>query len=102
MLAAGFPTSGASLRLQPASAVTAVRRTTNRRARRIGWQSNIGLGARIHASVKICESCINRRIIPVDQAPMGVNPDNRRVDESGVQFYLFSSYFYSYPSANMR
>ena len=33
---------------------------------------------------------------------MGVNPDNRRVDENGVQFYLFCSYFYSYPSANMR
>ncbi|MEA2682451.1 MAG: hypothetical protein QOK05_779 [Chloroflexota bacterium] len=33
---------------------------------------------------------------------MGVNPDNRRVDDSGTPFYLFCSYFYSYPSANMR
>ena len=52
--------------------------------------------------MKICESCTNRRIIPVDEAPMGVNPDNRRVDENGTQFYLFCSYFYSFPSANMR
>ena len=33
---------------------------------------------------------------------MGVNPDNRRIDEAGVPFHLFCSYFYSYPSANMR
>jgi hypothetical protein len=33
---------------------------------------------------------------------MGVNPDNRRVDDAGVPFHLFCSYFYSYPSANMR
>ncbi|MFN2464560.1 MAG: hypothetical protein ABR573_11750 [Candidatus Dormibacteria bacterium] len=52
--------------------------------------------------MKICESCVNRRIIPVDDAPMGVNPDNRRVDDAGVPFYLFCNYFYSFPSANMR
>jgi len=52
--------------------------------------------------VKICESCIHRRIIQVEDAPMGVNPDNRRVDAEGRAFHLFCSYFYSYPSANMR
>lgn len=52
--------------------------------------------------MKICESCINRRIIQVEEAPMGVNPDNRRIDDSGTPFYLFCSYFYSFPSANMR
>jgi len=52
--------------------------------------------------VKICESCINRRIISVDEAPMGVNPDNRRTDDRGAPFYLFCNYFYSFPSANMR
>ena len=52
--------------------------------------------------MKICESCVHRRIVPVEAAPMGVNPDNRRVDEEGQPFYLFCTYFYSYPSANMR
>lgn len=33
---------------------------------------------------------------------MGVNPDNRRTDDSGTPFYLFCNYFYSFPSANMR
>ena len=33
---------------------------------------------------------------------MGVNPDNRRIDEDGTPFYLFCNYFYSFPSANMR
>jgi len=33
---------------------------------------------------------------------MGVNPDNRRVDDQGASFYLFCSYFYSFPSANLR
>jgi hypothetical protein len=33
---------------------------------------------------------------------MGVNPDNRRLDESGTPYYLFCSYFYSFPSATMR
>ena len=33
---------------------------------------------------------------------MGVNPDNRRVDDAGTSFYLFCSYFYSFPSANLR
>ena len=33
---------------------------------------------------------------------MGVNPDNRRVDELGTPFYLYCSYFYSFPSATMR
>jgi hypothetical protein len=52
--------------------------------------------------VKICESCVHRRIVTVEEAPMGVNPDNRRLDAEGTPFYLFCSYFYSYPSANMR
>ncbi len=33
---------------------------------------------------------------------MGVNPDNRRLDDAGDAFYLFCSYFYSFPSATMR
>ncbi|GAC1331226.1 MAG: hypothetical protein NVSMB17_09170 [Candidatus Dormibacteria bacterium] len=52
--------------------------------------------------MKICESCINRRILTVEEAPMGVNPDNRRIDAAGAPFYLFCNYFYSFPSANMR
>jgi hypothetical protein len=52
--------------------------------------------------LKICESCVHRRIVSVEEAPMGVNPDNRRLDDVGAPFYLFCSYFYSYPSANMR
>ena len=52
--------------------------------------------------MKICESCVHRRILAVVDAPMGVNPDNRRIDDAGTPFYLFCNYFYSYPSANMR
>ncbi|MEA2646777.1 MAG: hypothetical protein QOE92_1860 [Chloroflexota bacterium] len=33
---------------------------------------------------------------------MGVNRDNRRTDEQGTPYYLYCSYFYSFPSANMR
>ncbi len=33
---------------------------------------------------------------------MGVNRDNRRVDDTGTPYYLYCSYFFSYPSANMR
>jgi hypothetical protein len=33
---------------------------------------------------------------------MGVNRDNRRVDASGTPYYLYCSFFSSYPSANMR
>jgi hypothetical protein len=33
---------------------------------------------------------------------MGVNRDNRRVAEEGTPFFLYCSYFFSYPSANMR
>ncbi len=33
---------------------------------------------------------------------MGVNPDNRRLDAKGNPYHLFCTYFYSYPSANMR
>lgn len=52
--------------------------------------------------MKICESCVHRRIVEEAEAPMGVNPDNRRLDESGQPYYLFCSYFYSFPSATMR
>jgi hypothetical protein len=52
--------------------------------------------------MKICESCVHRRILSVEEAPLGVNPDNRRVDAQGQPYYLFCSYFYSFPSANMR
>ena len=52
--------------------------------------------------MKICESCVHRRIIPVDEVPMGVNRDNRRVDANGNPYYLYCSFFSSYPSANMR
>jgi hypothetical protein len=52
--------------------------------------------------VKICESCVHRRIVSVDDAPMGVNPDNRRIDAEGSAFYLYCNYFYSFPSATMR
>jgi hypothetical protein len=52
--------------------------------------------------MKICESCVHRRIVSVEDVPMGVNPDNRRADQNGNPYYLYCSYFYSYPSANMR
>jgi hypothetical protein len=52
--------------------------------------------------VKICESCVHRRIVQIDEAPMGVNRDNRRIDAQGRPYHLFCSYFYSFPSANLR
>jgi hypothetical protein len=52
--------------------------------------------------MKICESCVHRRVVAVEDVPMGVNRDNRRLDAKGVPYYLYCSYFYSYPSANMR
>lgn len=52
--------------------------------------------------MKICESCVHRHVVPVDEVPMGVNRDNRRVDPSGTPYFLYCSYFFSYPSANMR
>lgn len=52
--------------------------------------------------MKICESCVHRRRVDPAEAPLGVNPDNRRVDEGGTAFFLFCSYFYSFPSANLR
>ena len=51
--------------------------------------------------MKNCESCIHRRILTVEEAPMGVNPDNKRIDAKGNPFHLFCNYFYSFPSANM-
>ena len=52
--------------------------------------------------MKICESCINRRIVAVEDAPLGINPDNRTVDSEGRPFNLFCTYFYSFPSAGLR
>ena len=52
--------------------------------------------------MKICESCQHRRIVAISDAPMGVNPDNKRSDEYGRPYYLFCSYYYSFPSANLR
>lgn len=52
--------------------------------------------------MKICESCVHRLIVDVEEAPLGVNPDNKRVDQQGNPFYLFCTYFYSFPSANLR
>ncbi|MFY9613804.1 MAG: hypothetical protein WAT58_00245 [Candidatus Dormiibacterota bacterium] len=52
--------------------------------------------------MKICESCVHRRVVSVDEVPMGVNRDNRRHDANGTPYYLYCSYFFSYPSANMR
>ena len=45
---------------------------------------------------------MHRRVVPVDEVPMGVNRDNRRTVDDGGPYYLYCSYFFSYPSANMR
>jgi hypothetical protein len=60
------------------------------------------LARRYSRFVKICESCVHRRIVQVDEVPMGVNRDNRRVDAQGHYYHLFCSYFYSFPSADLR
>jgi len=52
--------------------------------------------------VKICESCTYRRIVAPEDVPLGVNRDNKRIDPEGRVFYLFCSYFYSFPSATAR
>jgi hypothetical protein len=40
--------------------------------------------------------------VQIDEAPMGINRDNRRIDAQGRPYHLFCSYFYSFPSANLR
>ncbi|MHB8571477.1 MAG: hypothetical protein ACYDAY_00760 [Candidatus Dormibacteria bacterium] len=52
--------------------------------------------------MKICESCLHHRRIPGDTVPIGVSPENRRTTPVGETFYLFCSYFHSYPSASAR
>lgn len=52
--------------------------------------------------MKICESCSFRRIVAPEDVPIGVNKDNKRIDGEGRIFYLFCSYFYSFPSATAR
>lgn len=52
--------------------------------------------------MKICESCTYRRIVTPEEVPLGVNRENKRVDAEGRVFYLFCSYFYSFPSATAR
>ena len=40
--------------------------------------------------MKICESCVHRRIVSVEDVPMGVNPDNRRLDKDGKPYFPFA------------